>query len=555
MVINKKKWIWYVIPIVITAFLIAVTTVTHNIEENSINEAFLENQIELQQTVTDSIAKNISSEIKLILVEMKVLSNSDELQNDLGTDESNELARKTFDTLNSIAPTAQIILIDENFEVIFQVSSHHRSWVGMKVPWLDSFLNENPSLIEPIISTFDGPPKQGPEIAIISHVVDEETNLSKGTIMITFPSDRFFARHGNIYDVDSQFITVIDKDYTILVTPTDELIGENVYGKTAQEYLGNNQLLNKFAEKLFEGNQAYVIYDFGFGERLNTGSPITINGKDEFFLSVITPTNIIYDEVNQIISLDKIQTSALIIVMTIILGILLFKRTKIFEQEKLATIGHLSSNIAHDMRNPLGAISSSSKRIENQNKNKNQIINDEVSRINRSVKRMSHQVEGVLNYVRTTPIIPTKKSVREMLNYALDVVQVPENIQVSLPENDITIECDSEKMEIVFVNLILNAVQAIDKDKGNISIKLSGDSSFLSKIPKSEVKIQFENSGPPIPNDKLSEIFKPLFTTKLKGTGLGLSGCKNIVEQHKGVITVTPNPVTFTIYLPKRLFD
>jgi len=215
------------------------------------------------------------------------------------------------------------------------------------------------------------------------------------------------------------------------------------------------------------------------------------------------------------------------------------------EKEKLATIGQLSSNIAHDMRNPLGAIRSSSKRIETQNKNQNQIINDEVARINRSVKRMSHQVEGVLNYIRIVPLVLTTKSIKEMLKYSLNLVEIPKNIKVSLPENDTIIECDSEKLEMVFMNLILNAIQAIDGAEGTITIRLTDK--------RTDLKLEFENSGPIIPDDKLSEIFKPLFTTKLKGTGLGLSSCKNIIEQHKGRINVTSNPVTFTISLPKLL--
>lgn len=228
--------------------------------------------------------------------------------------------------------------------------------------------------------------------------------------------------------------------------------------------------------------------------------------------------------------------------MIYLIWIILYKHA---EKEKLATIGQLSSNIAHDMRNPLGAIKSSSRRIETQNKNQNQVIEDEVLRINRAVRRMSHQIEEVLNYIRIVPLVTTKKSIKEMLKYSLDTVIIPKNIKVSLTENDTPIECDSEKLEIVFVNLILNAVQAIGNDEGTIAIRL------IDSI--NDLKLEFENSGPPIPEEDLSKIFKPLFTTKLKGTGLGLSSCKNIVEQHQGMITVTSNPVKFTIYLLKQL--
>jgi two-component system sensor histidine kinase HydH len=67
----------------------------------------------------------------------------------------------------------------------------------------------------------------------------------------------------------------------------------------------------------------------------------------------------------------------------------------------------------------------------------------------------------------------------------------------------------------------------------------------------SNIILEFENSGPNIPSNDLKRIFDTLVTTKLEGTGLGLSSCKNIVEQHKGDIHATNNPVIFSIRLPK----
>ena len=538
-------------PTVLVISLIAITLEVHNNEEEHIHQALLDNQIEIQQTVTEAIANNISSEIELILSEMKILADSDELQKDLGTVESSKIIQSAFQKMNSIAPTVQILAIDEDAEVLSQVSRHHAKLVGKNLKWAPFFIDENQKSTESHIGTIRGHPFKGPEVFIVYPITGRDDGASKGFLVVTLPSDRFFARHGNIYDIDSQFIVVIDRTHTYITGPTEKLIGESFFDKVSQEHFRYNEIQNEHYEKVFSGNFAYAIYDYGLGERLNTGYPISINGSDELFLFVITPTNTIYGEVSELVFTDKIQTSLLIITIAVILGIMLFKRTKAFEQENLATIGQLSSNIAHDMRNPLGAIKSSTRRIQNQNKTSNinnQVISDEILRINRAVKRMSHQVEGVLNYVRSTPIIPTNISVKEMLNYSLDVVSVPDNIKVIFPENDVTIECDSEKIENVFVNLILNAVQAIGNNtKGAITIRLEEKTK--------DIKIEFENSGPPIPDDKLSHIFKPLFTTKLKGTGLGLSGCKNIIEQHKGKISAMSDPVIFTIILPKELDD
>ena len=212
------------------------------------------------------------------------------------------------------------------------------------------------------------------------------------------------------------------------------------------------------------------------------------------------------------------------------------------EAQQMSTIGLLSSNIAHDMRNPLGAIQSSTEIISGQNGGANERISKEVERIRRSVTRMSHQVEGVLNYVRTTPLIMGRHSVREMLAYAVDSLSIPPNVRLSMPEGDVMMECDREKLEITFVNLVLNAVQAIGGDEGAISVRVAER--------QGRVEIEFENSGPGIPPDQLGRVFEPLYTTRLRGTGLGLSSCKNIIEQHGGKIFARSDPVVFRVVLP-----
>ena len=98
-------------------------------------------------------------------------------------------------------------------------------------------------------------------------------------------------------------------------------------------------------------------------------------------------------------------------------------------------------------------------------------------------------------------------------------------------------------MEVVFGNLITNALQAIE-DNGKISIRASEDAN--------RIKIEVEDSGPGIEEENFEKIFDPLFTTKSGGTGLGLVSCRNIVTQHGGTITVKNNPTTFTITLPKK---
>ncbi len=276
-------------------------------------------------------------------------------------------------------------------------------------------------------------------------------------------------------------------------------------------------------------------------------------GYDEF--SSLGWTLMVHTEMDEILAEVNAQRDSLLIaivvvtIIAVLLGVyfarVFYKQSrKLNDIEQMSTIGQLSSNIAHDMRNPLGTIRSSIERISDQNKGQNKHITQEVERVKRSVNRMSHQVEGVLNYVRTTPLISDNYSLLEMISYAKDSLSIPSNIKLILPKNDVIIECDQEKLEITFVNLILNAVQAIDKKEGTIAIRISEN--------PSTVALEFENSGPSIPKEQINKVFEPLFTSKLKGTGLGLSSCKNIIEQHKGTITVTSDPVVFRVELPKK---
>jgi len=309
--------------------------------------------------------------------------------------------------------------------------------------------------------------------------------------------------------------------------------------------MGNNEIANNHILDVLQGNLSTVIFTLNdeIGERISSGIPVTVNGKNEFMFAVVTPTQAINKEIDEIIFFTKIQTVFLLLSTIVVLLVFLIKRSQSFKKEKLTVIGQLSSNIAHDIRNPLGTIKNAGVIIGKENNDKNEIISRELKRINLSVRRISHQIEEVLNYVRTTPIILKPYSINQTLQEAIDTLDVPPNITINIPKNDVTIKFDYQKMLVVFVNIILNAIQSIGESKGHVTIS-------INETP-SDITIKFENSGPSILPSDLKHIFDTLFTTKLEGTGLGLSSCKNIVEQHNGDIHATTNPVIFSIRLPR----
>jgi signal transduction histidine kinase len=133
-------------------------------------------------------------------------------------------------------------------------------------------------------------------------------------------------------------------------------------------------------------------------------------------------------------------------------------------------------------------------------------------------------------------------SVRETIFSLIERISIPDDVEIIIDKFDMNIVCDPEKMEAVFINILMNSIQAMPNG-GTLTVKLRSIDDFIL--------IDFMDTGTGISEESIGKIFEPLFTTKQKGTGLGLASCKNIVEQHRGTISVKNNPTTFSIQLPK----
>lgn len=223
------------------------------------------------------------------------------------------------------------------------------------------------------------------------------------------------------------------------------------------------------------------------------------------------------------------------------------KTENTIKTEKLVTLGQMSSNISHNLRNPMAIIKNSIDLLNI--KYKDQLspgVLEHIAKMDRAIFNMNMMVSDILTFARTKSLDLEDHSLTKVITHAISTIKVPSNIKIILPQNDIILKFDESKLESVFYNLILNAVQSIDQTEGEVTIKL------IEKMDD-KIQIQIQNSGPAIPDELLTKIFEPLFTTKQRGTGLGLPSCKNIVEQHHGTIYASNNPTTFTITLPKYI--
>ena len=221
------------------------------------------------------------------------------------------------------------------------------------------------------------------------------------------------------------------------------------------------------------------------------------------------------------------------------------KTKKLAQAERLSAIGELSARLAHDLRNPLtvlkGVVEIARART---NSGETRFSTKQIDMMERAISRMSNQIDDVLEFVKIQSLHTTKNSLLDSVGLSLAKINKPSNVKIHIPDKGVEFVYDSDKIEIVFDNLLNNSIQAINDD-GEITIR------FIDL--ENEVEIEVEDSGDGISDEIISKVFEPLFTTKKKGTGLGLASCKSIVEQHGGSISVRNKPTIFTIKLPKMV--
>lgn len=218
------------------------------------------------------------------------------------------------------------------------------------------------------------------------------------------------------------------------------------------------------------------------------------------------------------------------------------KSDDISQSLEFSRVGANLSQIIHDLRNPITIIAVNLDIIENSGID-NPILLSRIKSMRESIDLVNEQMNDVLNYVKkpTVKIIETK--LFEVLEKSIRNIDVPQTVSIHRPTADVSIHCDPVQMTLVFINILTNAISAMN-NKGTISIKV--------KQNNGKIIIDFENSGVGIPKDIMDKIFEPLFTTKVHGIGLGLSTCRKIITQHNGNISVKNNPTTFTIELPQN---
>lgn len=226
---------------------------------------------------------------------------------------------------------------------------------------------------------------------------------------------------------------------------------------------------------------------------------------------------------------------------------------------KMAQLGHLTATVAHELRNPLGAVRTSLFLLERKLKGKELGVEPQLERINNGVTRCDNIISQLLDFARTkalnTEQIVFDDWLVSLVEEEAQKLPAVVGIECSLGLAGVKTSIDPGRMNRVIINLLTNASEAL-VGKGE------DPSKFASKTPQITVssrqsqrgiEVSVKDNGPGIPPDIKDRIFEPLFTTKNFGTGLGLAAVLKVLEQHGGGLEVRSEPghgATFIAWWP-----
>ncbi len=229
-----------------------------------------------------------------------------------------------------------------------------------------------------------------------------------------------------------------------------------------------------------------------------------------------------------------------------------FATKRIMQSERLALIGQLSANVAHELNNPLqGIVTYSYLLLEDEESRSS--TKDSIEKIVGQANRCRDIIRGLLDFSRQRKPDKTLSDLNSVLSDCVSLLEnqsIFHNIQINitLQENLPLLVCDPSQIERVFINLIINAAEAMD---GNGQLAL--ETRYSS--PEEFIKIVISDTGHGISPEDFDKIFDPFFTTKDigHGTGLGLAISYGIIKAHRGTISVESElekGTSFTIRLP-----
>lgn len=333
-----------------------------------------------------------------------------------------------------------------------------------------------------------------------------------------------------ITDLNGKMIYVNTAFVKVSGFSKEELIGKS------PSIFGSGKLSKNYWDKMWKTISAGKVWFGEIEDRKKNGDPFhsellisPILGKDD----KVTGYFGIHRDMSEKITLEK----------------------RLINTQKMESIGTLAAGIAHEVGNPLASISALVQVA--QRNTEDQFINEKLGLVKSQITRISKIIKDLVDFSKPSNFEFQLTDINKSIKEAVEITKVGTKAKaiefsVNLNSDIPTLPLVADQIQQVFVNILLNAVDAIMESKTKIENKRIGVESSLAG---DQVILTFDDTGPGIEQEHLSKIFEPFFTTKQqgKGTGLGLWVSYGIIKSFRGDINVKSKPgkgTTFIINLP-----
>jgi signal transduction histidine kinase len=569
------------------------------ITENNIKASLLKEQIDKQLVESKSVSQHIGADLTLVMTVLDGLTNSVNFQEGhLYGAETKGLMKEKYGIIQDIVD--KVFVLDQNDVVTQGLSKSGTEYVGADFSqreWVSSVRNDS----KPIFSK--GFERQGLYTVYIAiPIINRENSQYIGLIAASIPTEKFFARYGNVHDINSQFLVVFDKDGTILAVGADRsLLGKNFFGNVVQNFIHHNKILNNLTETLLRGTPSHGIYDYGKTERINTGQPILVGSKPTYFLEVVTPTQAIFSKIQETLFTERLKSGSLlagVFASIILLVVLLLRWNSTMEKEVIKRTAELNESnssldimarkltnanvslyeanellkkhqklqeefidmAAHELRTPIQPILGLADVLHDRVSDKYERgLLEVIVRNARRLQRFSSEIldvtkiEGSLLKLSKKQIDLSKKIenvISDIEDGADTEINGRKNKIVFQRRESITVYADKDRIYQVISNLLSNALKYTDNGTVTINAYLNHNANNHNN----EAIVTISDTGRGIDSQVISKLFSKFSTTSFTGTGLGLYISKGIIEAHGGRIWAENNSngigATFSFSLP-----
>ena len=571
-----------VISIVIFSFSLFyyIQTVT----ENDLRNNLLNEQIDRQQITTKSLSQHIGSDLSVVMSVLDGLTNSMYFQKGdiYSVEKTNSLMKDKYALIDDIID--KIFVLDKNDIVVSGLShSGMDKYLGADFSQRE-WVKETKQRLAPVFSK--GFERQGIfSIYIAVPIINREDGQYVGLISASIPTERFFARYGNVHDINTQFLVIYDKNGTILAVGADRsLVGKNFFGTTVQQFVGHNEILNNLTRTLLKGNPAKGMYDYGRSERINTGQPIFVENKATYFLQIVTPTKTVFSKISDALFMERLKGYSLLVAVFVSVGslmIFLLKLNNTMEKEVIKRTNAVNKTntqlgiMSEQLRKSNLSLQNVNEQLRQHDKIQKEFINTAAHELRTPIQPILGLTDVLRDYISDSHqvklldvIMRNAKRLQRLSCDILDVSKIESNLlklsesQVDLnekiknvindiengydnqsnnnvkiifqPKESITIFADRDRIYQVLSNLLNNAIKFTKN--GMVTVNAS-----LNNSPDKEVIVTIVDTGVGIPPEIMPKLFSKFVTTSNQGTGLGLFISKGIIEAHGGRIWAENN--------------